>query len=172
MLFRGAVIRFACEQLWQNPPLEKKKATRHHARGAMMQTAESLREPCSHTNHCISQMPPVATCNHNIIQFQPNHGTSPVQHEWKMDQIITSQTAAKRILIEFNYRRDWIQRSCCMWLVRCGISPEGQHKCSALSRNVQTWRGERHSQLDHWSDSIIWDDIKWIRDREKEGQNE
>lgn len=66
MLFCVAVIKLPvnnCDKI----PIGK-KATRHHARGAVMQTAESLRDsrPCSHTIHCISQMPPTAKSNHNF----------------------------------------------------------------------------------------------------------
>lgn len=50
----------------KSPPV-KKKATRHHARGAAMQTGESLRDarPRGHKNHRISQMPPTAKSHHS-----------------------------------------------------------------------------------------------------------
>ncbi len=54
------------------------------------------------------------------------HKTSPSLQIWKTNNIITSQTAAQRILIEFNCRRDWTQRSCCVRLIRDRLCPEGQ----------------------------------------------
>lgn len=61
--------------------------------------------------------------------------TSPTPQKWKMNSIITSQTAAKRILIEFNCRGDWKQ------ILLCAV-----HKRQALSSRpalMPCYEGER-----------------------------
>lgn len=70
----------AYEQLWQNPHW-KEKATRYHARGAMMQTPESLQP-----HKPLHQIPPTAKSNHNypsyIFPWNLSHPTKMKNEEY------------------------------------------------------------------------------------------
>lgn len=119
MIFRVTVIKLSANN--KIPP-GKKRVTRHHARGAMMQAAEPLQPYKAMHQSSGSKWPNLST----TAPLLHPHETSPTLQKWKMKNIMTSHTAAKRILIEFNCRGDWTQRSCCVRLIRGRLCPEGQ----------------------------------------------
>lgn len=61
----------------------------------------------------------------SLTVYAPAKPPQPCE-KWKMKNMMTSHTAAKRILIGFNCSRDWTQRSCCVRLIRGRLHPEGQ----------------------------------------------
>lgn len=115
----------ACDGATVAQRIEKKNAAGKG--GKTVQLLEELRYKWqeSHRSRISTSYFQTTAPSPSLAVYAPAKPPQPCE-KWKMKNMMTSHTAAKRILIGFNCGGDWTQRSCCVRVIRGRLHPEGQ----------------------------------------------